>query len=62
MLRQFDWQCTVTETAEEALQVLEDALKANRRFGFILFKLILPDMNGFEAATAIRKIEEKYSV
>ena len=60
MLRQFDWQCTIAESAEEALQALNEILKMNQRFQLIFVKLILPDMNGFDAATAIREIETKY--
>jgi CheY-like chemotaxis protein len=60
MLRQFDWQCTIAESAEEALQALDEILKMNQRFQLIFVKLILPDMNGFDAATAIREIETKY--
>ncbi len=56
LLRRHGWEVVAATNGREALQILAD-----QSFNLVLMDLQMPEMDGFETATAIRQREAKFS-
>lgn len=52
----------IAKDGQEAIDKVSLRLKKGKLFDIIFMKLILPYMNGFEAAKEIRKVESEYKL
>lgn len=55
-------QCDLAVDGREGVEKFELALQNNSPYHLILLDIVMPEMDGFQAAKAIRAIEEKQGI
>ncbi|MCJ8330462.1 MAG: response regulator, partial [Lentisphaeria bacterium] len=54
--------CDIAVDGEEALQAIEMALESESPYDLICLDIMMPELDGHETLTAIRKLESKFSL